>query len=315
MDWEFIDYKLNTDVGFPTVVAIDSRIVSVADDRGRLILFDVESMSVSKTIVCKNLPLGYNRFRCQGFCARHNLIAVATASGRYVLASVNTGEYRRIAPKSGGPVESVAFTIDGEALALGLGFFNLGSRIGREVAATARVETYGINSNHELRHMGFAVLPGVNTYIIAWHPSGHWLACVSGTEDQSRSFVSLLDTETLCCVGMCELMGISHRRATFADNDLGPLSIIVGGERGIFRLEPTLSEVVWHSESPCDDFVLSSDDDTVISSDGSVIDLETGEESSRLPQLMHCTGLTLVKDGTVVGVTETGVIRRWRKKQ
>lgn len=203
-----------------------------------------------------------------------------------------------------GPVNSVALSPQGDLLAAGLGMYPLNPNH-HPRAAIELFSTADLSQPLERR-----VLPGVAVDRVAFHHSRDLLVSVTGARGQDRGHVLLLDRRTLGFVDVTETHFFSCRAAII---DSSADRLIFAYRDGIqVRSLDRLWNVEW--ESRAHDELLSAAYDAernlIFLSNGQVLSPDVGEVAN-LPALDKCTGLAVLRDSRVAGISQTGMLRIW----
>lgn len=203
-----------------------------------------------------------------------------------------------------GPVNSVALSPQGDLLAAGLGMYPLNPNH-HPLAAIELFSTADLPQPLERR-----VLPGVAVDRLVFHPSRDLLVAVTGARSQDRGHVLLLDRRTLRFADVAETDFFSCR-AAIVDKESDRL--IFAYRDGVqLRSLDQLWNVQWEWRAPHELLGAAHDAERnlIFLSNGQVLSADVGEVE-RLPALDKCTGLAVLRDGRVAGISQTGVLRVW----
>lgn len=209
--------------------------------------------------------------------------------------------------RTDGPVNSVALSLQGDLLAAGLGMYPLDPnhhpRAAIELFSTADLS----------QPLGRRVLPGVAVDRVVFHPSRDLLVAVTGARSQDRGHVLLLNRRTLSFVDVAETDFFSCRAAIV---DSSADRLIFAYRDGIqVRSLDQLWNVEWERPSEHELFSAAHDAERnlIFLSNGQVLSPDVGEVEC-LPALDKCTGLAVLRDGRVAGISQTGVLRVWEAR-
>ena len=206
--------------------------------------------------------------------------------------------------KTDGPVNSVALSPQGDLLATGLGSYPLNPNHHPRAA----IELFSTADPSE--PLGRRVLPGVAVDRVVFHPTRELLVAVTGARSQDRGHVLLLDRRTLDLLDVAETNFFSCHAAII---DVGSDRLILVYRDGIqVRSLDQLWNVDWESR-PADELFSAAYDaerDWIFLSNGQVLSPDDGEVA-RLPALDKCTGLAILRDGRLAGISQAGMLRVW----
>ena len=206
--------------------------------------------------------------------------------------------------ETGGAVQSVAFSPQGDLLAIGLGMYPLDPNNHQQAA----IELFSTaNPSGPLVRR---VLPGVAVDRVVFHPTRELLVAVTGARSQDRGHVLVLDRHTLDLLDVAET-DAAFCRAAMIDVDSDEL--LLAYRHGIqVRSLDKLWNVEWQWRTPDELFSAVHDPERnwIVLSNGQVV--EPGfREVTRLPALDKCSGLAILHDGRVAGLSQTGTLRVW----
>lgn len=193
-------------------------------------------------------------------------------------------------------VNSVALSPEGDLLATGLGMYPLDpSR-----HPNAAIELFSIADPSEA--LMRTLLPGVAVDRVAFHPMRELLVAVTGARSQDRGHVLLLNRHTLNLLDVAETDFVFCRDAII---DVASDRLILATRNGVqVRSLDALWKVEWESRA---DGLLSAAHDAernwIFLSNGQVLSPDVGE-IARLPVLDKCSGLAVLRDGRVAGISE-----------
>lgn len=203
-----------------------------------------------------------------------------------------------------GAVNSVALSPQGDLLAAGLGMYPLNPnhhpRAAIELFSTADPS----------KPLGRRVLPGVAVDRVLFHPTRDLLVAVTGARSQDRGHVLLLHRRTLNLLDVAETDFVWCCAAII---DVDSDRLILAYRHGIqVRSLDQLWNVEWERRAADELFSAAHDAerDLIFLSNGQVLSPD-GEEFTRLPALEKCTGLAILRDGRVAGISRAGVLRVW----
>jgi hypothetical protein len=214
------------------------------------------------------------------------------------------GATQTLRVKTDGPVNAVALSPQGDLLATGLGMYPLDP----DHDPRAAIELFSTTDPSE--PLGRRVLPGVAVDRVVFHPTRELLVAVTGARSQDRGHVLLLDRRTLNLHDVAETNFFSCHAAII---DVGSDRLILAYRDGIqVRSLDQLWNVEWESRAADELFSAAYDAerDWIFLSNGQVLSPDDGEVA-RLPALDNCTGLAILRDGRVAGISQAGVLRVW----
>lgn len=203
-----------------------------------------------------------------------------------------------------GAVNSVALSPHGDLLATGLGSYPLDPNHHPRAA----IELFSTADPSE--RLVRRVLPGVAVDCVVFHPMRELLVAVTGARSQDRGHVLLLDRRTLNLLDVAETDAFNCHAAII---DVVSDRLILAYSHGIqVRSLDQLWNVEWERRAADELFSAAHDAERnrIYLSNGQVLSPE-GEEFTRLPALDKCTGLAILPDGRVAGISRAGVLRVW----
>ncbi len=226
------------------------------------------------------------------------------ATGRTGTGCWRIGSSEVKAIETASAVNCVAMSPSGELLAVGQGFYPLDQRDRPQ----AVIDLYATSDfSVELAQ---TVLPGVVVDRLVFHPSRDVLAVVTGERSQDRGWIFLLDSRSLDMVAMAETSDAMCHSLFFTPEGDGLVTASPSGLQ--VRSVQRLNDVAWSWNADRDLFAAAIDPrkGTVYLSNGQVIALGQGEVG-RLPALEDCTGMAVLPDDRVAGVSQHGTLRVW----
>ena len=214
------------------------------------------------------------------------------------------GALETLRVQTDGPVNSVALCPQEDLLAAGLGMYPLNPnhhpRAAIELFSTA-------DPSKPLRRRE---MPGVAVDRVVFHSKRKLLVAVTGARSQDRGHVLLLDSRTLNLRDVAETNFVFCRAAII---DPSSDRLILASRHGIeMRSLDQLWNVEWEWRAE-EDLLGAAHDaerDWIFLSSGQVLSLGVGQVA-RLSPLDKCTGLAILRDGRLAGISRPGVLRVW----
>jgi WD40 repeat protein len=290
--------------GYPEVVALDRYTCAIADWTGHVSVWSLLSRSRLFQVDVGHPPLPGNRtLRClRPSPISPSLVAVATRGGYAVVCDLEQGTKREVDPVSNGPVNSVAFSPDGNRLAIGLGFYPLGPH-----CHPAKVELWAWNEV-EPRCLGTAAVPGVCVDALAWSPDSVEIAVISGMRSQKDGFLTRLDAADLHARTVAHVDWFDAGGAEFLNgiHQSGLLGVV--RDKHFVAIETDDNSVEW--ERTGDDitaFAYDQENKRLLLSTGTIHNPWTGEDEGQISTPPRLTSIVARPGGGWVGVTEQNI--------
>lgn len=297
---------------WPWVVPVDRYTCLIADQTGHLTVFNLISREAStRAFVGTELGgIGPTSCRLRSLCTDREPVraaAVATRGGHAVWYDLDRQDIYQIPPEHYGQVGAVALSPDGQSLAIGLGYYPLSAD-----PIAARVELWTLDQGTPT-YLGFVALPGVAVDTITWSRSGDQITCTSGVRSQDRSFVATLDAASLRPISFWEFDAVFAHRIAHSSRQRpdGHLVILAGDCLRMIDLEDGREE--WRSEQDerLHDFCIDEEEDQIIASNGTIVDIVNGKSVGILPPLPHCRAIAIRPGGGYIGVSTRGKVGVW----
>jgi hypothetical protein len=206
-----------------------------------------------------------------------------------------------------GAVNAVAVSRRGDLLAIGLGMYPLNP----ESHSSAAIEL--LSTADTSRAIARRVLPGVAIHKVVFHSSPELLIAVSGARSQDRGHIFLLNPHTLDILNVVEVESFQCLDVAVDCEDERLLLTYSDGIQS--RRLDELERVEWRWLAPeklsCAAYC--SERDWVFLSDGRVIE-PRGRELGQLTPLEECSGMVILQDGRVAGISCDGTLRVWKQQ-
>lgn len=232
--------------------------------------------------------------------------SAATRTGHVIVWQLGTGASRLVYTE--GPANAVALSHAGDLLAVGCGYYPLRSSHN----AQAIVQVFSLAD--EAEEIGRRVLPGVAVDQLRLNSEIRILAAVTGALNQRRGHIALLDSFTLQIVDLAEA-DVCDSRAVFFDEDSEYLIVVYRSEIQVRPLgELSRIEWRWQFSEPVLSAAYDPSRELVYLSNGDVVN-PRAHAVGRFEPLPDCTGLTLLDDRRLAGVSNAGVLRIWNVRE
>ncbi len=203
-----------------------------------------------------------------------------------------------------GAVNSVAISPRGDLLAAGLGSYPLALND----RPHAGIELFSISEPSQCLVRRF--LPGVAVDRVVFHPTRDLLVAVTGARSQDRGNIILLDPHSLGLVDVGETESCNCI-AVMIDDYSGLLLLAFRHGIQVLPLD-RLWDVGWRwiTEDKLFGAAYDIEHEWIFLSNGQVLGIH-GREVTRLDPLEECSGMAVLQDGRVAGISQNGVLRVW----
>ena len=205
-----------------------------------------------------------------------------------------------------GSVHCVAFSPNGGYLAVGLGWYPLDS------LSPARAEVQLFSVADPSLPMAKRALPGVAVDRMLFCVSEDLLVAVTGARTQNRGFVVLLEYPTLGILEVAETNAAMYRALLTDPWESLLLLCSSGGIEARTLRRPW--QVEWDRCFPDDPLLavaFCEEREWIYLSDGNVVDLAM-KDVGHLSPLPECSGLVVLDEHRVAGISSTGTLRVWK---
>lgn len=319
----FEDWDIGGVSGYPSIAFCDPGLVVVSDYSGFIRSIETKSMTVrSKVFVSykiSGVPMPEPLCSLCVNPANSKNCSVAIRCGYAVLWDIGEKNFKPIYPNLEGPVNCVAFSNDGNKLALGIGFYPLHAALWGTRGDEAGVEVWRIDEEEPVLEASTR-LPGVCTDCIAWDRNDYEIACVTGSLYQKQGFLIRLNAGYLSPVKFIETQGVVARNIEyeyFEDQD-SPERLVVGYGRGLLNSYPLSEEPqdFWSYKISEDKFDFCCDMDAmrVFTINGKILDANDGSIIGEFEPLGDCSSLKIYPPGGLVGISTKGILRIWKSE-
>ena len=267
------------------------------------------------------------------------MMAVATRGGHFVIRDLRDKSFHRLQPRESGPVNCVAFSHIGDSLLIGVGDYPLSSRFSGaylelyrvkegklEFVNTSKLPGFGhvyMESCSNLAFVNSTVLPGVCVDCLAWLNDNEAF-CVTGARSQDHGFLIRFTPDPFRILAIRETTSAWARRL-FVRYD----SVVVQFPHEIVEFPFSTKEKsaeaeldVYKFEAPSrlyesvTDLGLTDYDrpsDSLLLTDGTLLDIGTGEREQLLEPLPECFAIRGELPFRAVALSEHGVLRCYQK--
>jgi len=296
------------DIGYPELCSLPNGAL-LASTWGRY-CFEVNPDSGRVTRQPRIDDLRIGKF----FVPGGNLSAPTASASQPVLCSAAThvvwtelwqlGASQTSRVKTDGSINSVALSPQGDLLATGLGWYPLDPH----KHPPAAIELFSTADPSE--PLKRRVLPGVAVDRLVFHPEQELLVAVTGARSQDRGHVLLLDCRTLNLLDVAETDAFNCRTAII---DVVSDRLTLAYRDGIqVRSLEQLWNVEWEWRAADEVFsaVHDRERNLIFLSNGQVLSPDDGEVAG-LTALDKCTGLAVLHDGRLAGISRAGMLRVW----
>lgn len=298
-------------VPWPEVCVDGENRVLISDHNGRIAHVDL----VNKTTLAEAFSSEMRRMVCHEFQSlsfdpQHRLAAVA-AQGYTFIWAVGTREVMKLRPHQYGCVDCVAFSLDGQFLALGIGYYPLS-----EKPVQARLELW---SCQDWSFVGHLVMPGVCVDRICW-TNDNRIVCAVGMRSQQEGQLAIIEPRGLKVIAFQSAPFVFVRNLFLTDLYHHEDLIVVVHHYGIsaFTISDDYIDYGSEWEFPRKDehdlvesAALDEERYQVVLSSGAILRAADGVQVGQLPALPDCSCVAVSDSRGYIGVSSKGVLRVW----
>jgi hypothetical protein len=229
-----------------------------------------------------------------------------------VICDLDRSVMSKILPRQGGTVSSVAFSPDGQILAIGTGSYSVTGDPQR-----AQIEFWALSASNVPEYRSFTALPGVCVDAITWRNDGDRVACATGLRSQKGGYIAQVDASQLRPFSFFETSWTGSGRLCYLDRE-SPGSHLGVAFHGEFRVVNSQDgkEALRADRSELPDLLQDFDHDPenqeLVLTSGVVINPFDGDEKNRFLVMKDCTSIAFRPGGGYLGASNRGKIYCWR---